>query len=403
MSNLAQRYLEATFLSVFRFACALYRPLRTWIGAGIFCLFIAMTATVAHVFPLSNWDMFAYTATVLEPEAEDAGELHRQTYAVVKDNLPEGEYLTLTRDRPYRIRQAEDPEAFASMLGFYRLKILYVETARLLSSFMDPVKALRLISLVSAVAVGAVLLVWLARTGALMYGPIVAALLIGSAFGDTAQLISPDLYATMFLLLAALLYLERLDLLAAFGLIAAFLVRPDHLAFIGVFFVFAAVYGPGRWSMTACFAICCGIYYWLTRATEHPGWWIHMWFTHVEYVPTLKGFDPPFSPLTYVQILVRSTVRSLMSQTWLVLLFAEVLFFAKCVSPAKIEDRDRVLLYAVLTSICAKYLVFPHFETRFYLPYLMIIGMILLVSWHRQQVRDIAGNSERQRSPNTAE
>ncbi|KZM51283.1 hypothetical protein [Labrenzia sp. OB1] len=387
MPNLAQRSLEGTFLAVYGLLHRIYKPLRSWIGAGIFCVFIAMTAAVVHVFPLSNWDMFAYTATVLEPEVNDPTELHRQSYAFVKDNVSEGEYLTLTQDRAYRIRQAEDPDAFATMLGFYRIKILYVETARLLSGFMDPVKALRMISLASAVAVGAILLVWMARSGTLMYGPVVVALLVTSAFGDAAQLLSPDLYATVFLALAAYLYLERFDLPAAVSLFGAFLVRPDHLAFIGVFFVFAAIYGPGRWSMTACFAVSFATYLWLTGGADHPGWWIHMWFTHVEYVPTLEGFDPPFSVSGYLVMLIRSTVRSLMSQTWLALLFAEVLFFAKCISPSELNDRVRVLLYAVFASICAKYLVFPHYETRFYLPYLVIMGMILLVSWHRQQER----------------
>lgn len=386
MANLAQRSLEKTFLLAYRTACRIYGSLRNVLGAAVFCMFIAMTAAVVHVYPLSNWDMFAYTASVLEADVPDAGERHRQSYALVKENVSEGEYLTLTQDRTYRIRQAQDPDAFATMLGFYRLKILYVETAKFLSAYMDPVKALRMVSLISAIAAGGVLLVWMARTGTLAYGPVVVALLVGSAFGEAAQLLSPDLYATVFLFLAALFYLERFDLPAALSLVAAFLVRPDHLAFIGVFFVFAAIYGPARWSMTACFAVCFAIYLWLTKGSDHPGWWIHMWFTHVEYVPTLKNFEPPFSVVTYIQMLVRSTVRSLMSQTWLALLFAQVLFFARCIKPAELDERSKVLLYAVFASICAKYLVFPHFETRFYLPYLMIIGMILLVGWHRRQL-----------------
>ncbi|TYC54126.1 hypothetical protein FMN50_13400 [Rhodobacterales bacterium] len=384
MSNFVQRRLEGTFLVLYRSAKALYSPARALFGAAVLCVFIAMTAAVVHVYPLSNWDMFAYTAVVLEPEVTDPAELHRDAYELVKDNIPPGEYLTLTQDRDYRIRQAQDPDAFMTMLGFYRLKLGYIETARALSHFMDPVNALRLISLLSAVGTGGVLLVWLARTGTLMYGPLVVAMLILSAFGDAAQLISPDLYATVFLLLAALCYLERLDIAAAVSLLAAFLIRPDHLAFIGVFFVFAAIYGPGRWSISACFAVCLGIYVVLTRDAHHPGWWIHLWFTHVEYVPTLKDFDPPFSVATYVQILVRSTVRSMMNQTWLAILFAEVLFFARCISPTRMAERSKVVLYSVFASICAKYLVFPHFETRFYLPYLVIIGMVLLTSWHRE-------------------
>lgn len=385
MPNLAQRSLEGGCLAVFTLLCRLYRPVRGWIGGGVLGVFIVMTAAVVHLFPVSNWDMLAYTAVMLEPEIPDPQALHQRAYAAVKDNIPAGAYATLTGDRPYRIRQAEDATAFATMLGFYRLKILYVETARLLAPFTGPVEALRLISLASALGLGGVLLVWLGRSGCLMYGPVVVALLMVSAFGYAAELLSPDLYAAFFLVLAALLYLERLDLPAALSLLAAFLVRPDHLAFIGVFFVFAAIYGPGRWTMTACFALCTGLYLWLTKGAHHPGWWIHLWFTHIEYVPTLEGFDPPFSIAAYLEILMRSTVRALMGFTWPAVLFAQIVFFARCLSVEAMELRAKVLLFAVFASVCAKYLVFPHYETRFYLPYLVIMGMILLTSWHRQQ------------------
>lgn len=388
MSNFAQRNLEGIFLTVFHAVCRVYRPLRSWIGACVLGVFFLMTAAVVQIFPVSNWDMFAYTAVVLEGDTDDVTALHRQSYSLVRDNVTEGEFITLTEDRPYRVRQARDAEAFHTMLGFYRLKVLYVETARLLADLAGPVEALRMISMMSALAIGVVLLAWLARTGTLMYGPVVAAFLMLSTFGYAALLITPDLYATFFLVLAAFFYVEKLDIPAALTLVAAFLTRPDHLAFIGVFFVFAAIYGPGRWIQACCFAACLVTYLWITRGSDHPGWWIHMWFTHIEYAPTLKDFKPAFSIGTYLEMLMRSTVRSLMGFSWIALLFALILFFAKCVVPDRMDQRSRVLLYAVFASICAKYLVFPHYETRFYLPYLIIMGMILLVGWHRQQISE---------------
>jgi hypothetical protein len=385
LPNAASRLLETTAAKIFRTAAALYRPARHWIGAAALALFMLMTAAVVHVYPQADWDMIAYTANILEGDIEDPVELHERTFGIVKENITPGEYLTLTQDRPYRIRQAEDPAAFSTMLGFYRLKLLYVETAKLLTKYMNPVEALRLISVGSVLAIGAVLLVWLARNGALMHGPAVIALLVLSSFGATAGQQTPDLYTSVFLILAAFLYLEKQDLAAALALVAAFLVRPDHLAFIGVFFVFAALYGPGRWVMTSCFAVCFAIYIWLTRDATHPGWWVHMWFSHVEYVPTLEGFDPPFSIAVYLQMLVRNIVRSLINQTWLALLFAQVLFFAMVINPSRLSERVRVLLYGVFTSICAKFVVFPHYDTRFYLPYLVVMGMILLVAWNDQR------------------
>lgn len=385
MPNPASRLLETTAAKVFHTAAALYRPVRHWVGAAALAVFILMTAAVVHVFPQADWDMIAYTATILESDVADPADLHEQTFTIVQENITPGEYLLLTQDRPYRIRQAEDPAAFSTMLGFYRLKLLYVETAKVLTNYVNPVEALRLISVGSVLAIGAVLMVWLARNGALMHGPVVIALLILSSFGATAAQQTPDLYTSVFLILAAWLYLERQDLAAALALVAAFLVRPDHLAFIGVFFVFAALYGPGRWVMTACFGVCFAIYIWLTRDATHPGWWVHMWFSHVEYVPTLEGFDPPFSIVVYLQMLVRNIVRSLLNQTWLALLFAQILFFAVVINPSRLSERVRVLLYGVFTSICAKFVVFPHYDTRFYLPYLVVMGMILLIAWNDQR------------------
>lgn len=380
----AARFLETTFRIVYDYVSRAYRPLRHWIGALILATFIAMIAAVSHIFPVSNWDMFAYTAAVLETDVEDPVELHDLSYEIVKQNVSPGEFLTLTQDRDYRIRQYEDPAAFSTMLGFYRLKLGYVETLRALSGLMDPVKAMRLVSIASAVAIGLLLLVWLAREKSLMYGPVVAAMLIIGDFSGSAALLSPDLYASVFLLLAAFLYIERQDIGAALCLLIALTIRPDHLAFIGVFFVFALIYGPGRWVMTATFLIAAIAYQFLLKDESHPGWWIHLWFTHVEYVPTLEGFYPPFSPLLYLQMLVRSTVRSMVGQNWLAALLALVIFYAKVIEPPRMAERSKILLYAVFTSICAKYLVFPHFETRFYFPYLMIMGMILLIAWHQQ-------------------
>ncbi|MBD8877711.1 hypothetical protein [Roseibium polysiphoniae] len=380
----AARLLETCFLTIYSGTCRLYRPLRHVIGALVLTVFALMVAAVVQIYPVSNWDMVAYTASVLESDISDPIELHDRSYALLKENVSEGEFQALTGDREYRIRQFEDPDAFATMLGFYRLKLGYVETARALSAFMDPVKSLRMISMLSAVAVAGVLLVWLARHGALMYGPIVVAMLIIADFGGSAALLSPDLYASIFLLLAGFLYIERQDLAAAASLIAALFIRPDHLAFIGVFFVFALIYGPGRWVMTATFVLSALAYAFVLKGESHPGWWIHLWFTHVEYVPTLEGFDPPMSPVIYLQMLVRSTVRSLMSNTWLAALLALVIFFAKVIKPAQMADRARILLYAIFTSICAKYLVFPHYETRFYFPYLIAMGTILLIAWHQQ-------------------
>lgn len=384
----AARLLETTFLAVYRPVAGLYAKASHALGALILATFALMVAAVVMIYPVSNWDMVAYTAVILEEKIADPVELHAAAYDELEETVSPGEFLALTSDRTYRIRQYEDPAAFSTMLGFYRLKLGYIETARALTRFMSPVEALRFISMASALAFSALTLVWLARQDALRYGPVVVAFMVAAGFGPSAALLTPDLYASVFLLLAGLLYVERQDLMSALSLLAAVFIRPDHLAFVGVFFVFAAIYGPGRWVMTAAFVISALAYFLVLKGEDHPGWWIHLWFTHVEYVPTLEGFEPPASILIYLQMLVRSTVRSLMNETWLAILLAQAVFFARVIDPARLALRPKVLLYGIFTSIGAKYLVFPHFETRFYFPYLMLMGMILLIGWDKQTKAD---------------
>ncbi|WP_417695496.1 hypothetical protein [Roseibium sp.] len=382
--NPVARLLETTFHAIWGTLSGLYQAQRHLLGALVLLVFTAMTMAVVTVYPQSNWDMLAYTATVLEDQIDDPVSLHDKAYELVRNDISEGAYLTLTEDRGYRVRQANDPAAFASMMGFYDLKLGYVETAKFLARFTDPVTALRWISTASAALTGLILLRWLARYKAMAAGPVVVSLLLLCAFGPTAALLSPDLYASAFLLLCFYLYCEKQDIGAALCLLAALLIRPDHLAFIGVFFAFCAIYGPGRLIMTLTFAAAAAAYLLILKDEGHPGWWIHMWFTHVEYVETLEGFDPPFSIVTYAQMLVRSTVRSLTNQTWIAVLFAQAVFFARCINAPAMPIRSRVLLYAIFTSILAKYFVFPHYETRFYFPYLMGMGMILLITRLRQ-------------------
>ena len=381
----AASFLEDIFTFLYRFSTRLYLTRKHTFGAAILALFAATIATLVMIYPLSNWDMVAYSAVIAENQIPDPVARHEAAYADLKANVSAGEFQMLTSDRAYRIRQYEDPAAFDTMLGFYRLKLGYTITASFLNQWTgSPIKALRLISMVSSLAFIGLLIVWLARNQALKYGPLAVAFLVLADFGPAAALLTPDLFASVFLLLAGMLYIERQDGPAAAALLMALFIRPDHLAFVGVFFVFAALYGPGRWIMTAVFILSALAYFLLLKDESHPGWWVHLWFTHVEYVPTLEGFDPPFSLLAYLQMLVRSTVRSLMNQTWLPIIFGLAIIFARWVDPAQMSLRARVLLYSVFTSICAKYLVFPHFETRFYFPYLVLMGMVVLFAWDRQ-------------------
>jgi hypothetical protein len=361
----------ATFDSVLRYTPAF--------GAACLIIYILAVTLVSWVAPAANWDLIAYTATAIEHRVPDAEALHRDAYAVVRERVSEGEFLVLTGDRPYRVAQYQDANAFASMLGFYRVKFLFVELASWMSGFMHPVDALRLISTLSCAAIGAVVVAWSARRGLLAYGPLVAALLVLSDLGAAARQVTPDLFAGLFVIVGLLAYLRRLDVFAALALFAATLTRPDHLPLIGCMLL-AAIFIRRGVVPLAVAAVAGGVAtIWISQASGHPGWWVHMWFNFVEGVPTLEGFDPAFSLVTYATIVVEVLVRSVVDENWLAVSVVLIgLAIALLRSGWRPEARTGAVLAALLLCEIGKLVVTPFDETRFHFAYLAVAGLLLI-------------------------
>jgi hypothetical protein len=366
-------------------------------------LLLALTATITAagwVFPIYNWDMFAYLAAAHEAPGISVEALHRHAYETVRLNAPAGDFIVLTQDRDYRVRQYADPEAFFTMLGFYRVKLLYVEALRWLSSVTDAYTALRLLSVVPVALTGGLVIWWLARERALHLAPLAMALLLACEFGERARSGTPDALSIMLFVVAMLAFMAKREALVAILLFTAFLARPDHLAYIGVLWFVSVFTRSFSWGATVAFFAGLVAYVPMTQAGGHPGWWIHFWFTHVEFVPTLEGFDPDFSLTVYAYALVRVVVRSMVEETWLaVLVLGCFAWWQMTLRGIALSRRETTVLVATLLAIGAKMVVFPLHETRFHLPYLIVFGLVLICALRDLRFlpgnRDVSGQAER--------
>jgi len=349
------------------------------LGVGILAIYFAGIALVSWLVPGVNWDMVAYVAASIDrPQMNDV-ELHHQAWAAVRDRVSQGEFLVLTSDRPYRIAQFENPSAFASMLGFYKVKVLYVAVASWLSQFFQPVDALRLVTAASVVLTGVTVLVWSIERRTAVWAPVIVALFILSGFGTVARQVVPDIMAAMFLVAAAYAFLARRDLVAALALVLAFLTRPDHLVFVSVLAITALLYGESARRLLFAMLICLVSYFAVTASTGHPGWWIQLWLTQVEYVPTLDGFNPDFSLLIYGRILVQALARSLVDENWLAMILLQCIAWGWLVHRAlPLDSRQSILVTSIIASTALKFPIAPMHETRFYLAYLLIFGLVLI-------------------------
>ncbi|MEX3011757.1 hypothetical protein [Hoeflea sp. TYP-13] len=355
-------------------------------GGLILVLYVATICAVALFFPLANWDMIAYVATILENGGHLGHELHTDAYGLVQQNVSDGQFVVLTSDRPYRIAQYEDPDAFITMLGFYRVKLLYIEFAQLLTNWTNPVEALRWVSTISAAGFGCLTLLWLGERKSLALAPLAIVALMLTGFGDAARLVTPDLFSAVFLVAGVLLYVSERGFSAGIAFLLAILARPDHLALVGVFAVVSVVVRP--WSRGVVLSFIAGLAatFAISGMSAHPGWWVHMWFSNVEYVPTLEGFDPPFSVITYIQIIVKTVVRSIVEQKWLGVLLALVFLLALMLrNNFSFTRREGVAITSILVAVPAKFVVFPLYDSRFYFAYLIALCLVLIAVYGRQR------------------
>jgi len=345
-------------------------------------LLLAFTATVAAagwVFPIYNWDMFAYLAAAHEAPGVSVEALHRHAYETVRLNAPTGDFLVLTQDRDYRVRQYADPDAFFSMLGFYRVKLLYVEAISWLSTLVDPYTALRLLSVVPAALTGVLVTFWMARERALHLAPLAIALLLVAAFGESAREGTPDMLSAMFFVAGMLAFVARREVLVAVLLFGAFLVRPDHAAFIGVLWFVSLFTRTFSWGAFVAFVAALIAYVPITQAAGHPGWWTHFWFTHVEFVPTLEGFGPDFSISVYLYAITRVIVRALVEETWLAIVIVGCFaWWQMRLRGIALARRETTVLVTTLLAMAAKMVIFPLHETRFHLAYVIVFGLVLI-------------------------
>ncbi|TCD15061.1 hypothetical protein [Oricola cellulosilytica] len=366
------------------------RAIRVWssqaarFGLAALALFTLAVAVVAYLFPITNWDIFAYLASAYETPGMNAEALHRHAYETVRNSVTDGRFTVLTEDREYRIRQYADPQAFATMLGFYKVKWLYTASIGWLSELTEPLNAIRLISALSAAAIGGLSIVWLWRERALHLAPLAIAALMLANFGEIARLGTPDAFSAAFFLTGILAFLRKSEIAAGVLLFLAFLARPDHAAYIGVLLAVSLLLRSFSWGVLAAFAGAVIAYVPITQAAGHPGWWIHMWFTHIEFVESLEGFDPPFSLLVYGRIVVQALARSFIENQWpAVLVVGCAGWWLLSRNRVELARREVIILVTTLLGIAAKFAVFPLYETRFHFAYLVAFSLVLIAALAR--------------------
>ncbi|MGE0280979.1 MAG: hypothetical protein AB7P20_10270 [Rhizobiaceae bacterium] len=349
------------------------------LGAVVFALYILATAAIVLTRPDANWDMLAYLAVAEESTISDPQQLHAYAYDTVRTGVSADEYRLLVDDGGgFRSHMAANAKDFVSLLPMYRVKFFYAELLSAMSSVMSPVMAMRVVSVVSVLLFGAGVLLWLRAAGALAMAPLFAGLLMMTEFGSLARASTPDLLCTAFMLGGLLAYIQKKELWAAPLLFLAFLVRPDSIIPLTVMAVMLVVYRVNSMGVLAGFAASLLAYFAISAWSGHPGWWPHLYFSSIEQVRNMDGFEPAFSIMLYAKAFVRSAVFALWHNTWLgAVVVAAGLWFALHRAGFWLERRAGVLFAATVLGLAAKFVAFPIHDTRIYFPTLIPLFLLL--------------------------
>ncbi len=365
----------------------LLRPLLTstrleYAGLILFAGFLAAIFVFNIVRPEFNWDMAAYIASSLKLSGLSAADLHAQTWSLMQANAPAEQFQKLTAGNDYNTHTYRHPEAFASMLPLYDVKLAYVLALHWLGRLIGPVEAAVWLSAATSLSFGLTCLWWMRRAEILQAAPIVACIMVLCGYFYMGNIATPDLMVATFFMLGCERFLRGKDIQAVVLVYGAFLVRPENILFLFTLLLTAILFRMRLLPTLIGFLAAVAAYVGITSGTDHPGWWAHFYFSCIEIQNTLVGFSPQFSPALYVQGVARGIFVSLRDNNW-ILIFALVLlgWWLLVRNGRTTPLRATALLTALVLTIIGKFVVFPLPDDRTYMMLIVAMALVLLETW----------------------
>jgi hypothetical protein len=228
-------------------------------------------------------------------------------------------------------------------------------------------------------ATGLCIGLWLYREKAFALAPVAIGALMITGYADAARLGSPDpLFMALFTFGIYALYRKR-EAVAALALFLSFMVRSDTIVFLTILTLVFAAFRVISFGALISFLAAAVAYGFLSNGAGHPGWWTHFWFSNVEQLPTMQGFEPSFSIAVYVKALASGGVRAVTEQAWpglLVVLAATWLFGHRVLG--RVIDREGLIFLAICFGVMARFVLFPLPDVRVHGAYLLAAAMLLL-------------------------
>ncbi|ORE95365.1 hypothetical protein ATO13_00865 [Stappia sp. 22II-S9-Z10] len=347
----------------------------------IFAALFAATALAAVFVPRIDFDLLAYTAAVLEEDGQSAEDLHAAAYAAVQARSPERAWFDLRLSSPYRQAMWEDPAAFVSQLGMYRVKAGYNWLLGTVMQVTDPVRAAALINAGAVALIGVSVLAFMATGGAVGALPFAGFALMVAGLFSVCLSTQPDAISSVPTIAGLLILSRGRFALAAAVLALGVLLRADKLIVLFALLLASLYFGRGRIAAAAGFAAGCALAAVASAGADYPGWWPHLWFSVIELQVDMTDFAPPFSVGVYLSTLVEQVGASLDFGRWIPIAGLVMLGWARlAVCGPALPTPVHMAMVVIALSIFGKFIVFPLPPDRIYFALVGAAAVILIAA-----------------------
>jgi hypothetical protein len=360
--------------------------MRKAIGPLLYAGFVIFFSLEAYLKPAHNWDMIPYIACALSYEEDSKVAVHHKTYRIVEESVWPSEYVDLAARTPFRRSMAQNPVLFYQQLNFYHLRPLYISSIYILHKLGVPlVKSTVLTSVISALCISAILILWISGHASPFHSALISAfLLIAAGLPTIARLSTPDALSSALVFLSFFVLIEkRLPNLACLLMIASLLARPDNvilcLLFVGYLRLTSAReyrigVGPYFLFMILIFLTYLGI---LAFSKPYRWWTV---FSHTFLGRMISPAEAP-SELSLSSYFV--TFKEALGQVYLMRVSFFLLLSALTAVLSDFRLRtDNIPLYSTLlalVSLVIHFVLFPALWDRFFAAHYLVIGAAFVI------------------------
>jgi hypothetical protein len=355
--------------------------------------FIVLCAVAVYSYrrPEYNWDMLPYMAIVLSAEHQDIGRIKQETYRAAGEHIPDAFYRQLINPaHAYRREMYLNDTAFYEQLAFYVVKPLYTALVYLAYHAGFPLASATVLpSIFSWLAISILLLYWLNKYLSLAFAAGAALLVMLSApLLSVARLSTPDALSAFLLLGAFYFILQKPRLpLMLFFVSAAILARPDNIIPCILLLVIPALAksSPLKISLKGyigIFFLLCGCFLIDSLRAGAFGFDILYYPTFSHSLNMTHEDAGIFSWMGYLRVLRADAVTGLYHSSVSLFGFMAllVLYRGRTAAPGRLTLQALLVLLCCVTALI-RFMLVPDIADRFYIPYYLLIAVLLTVSF----------------------